>query len=67
VTIWATMQGMQSEQIAPQDYVSATLSSVMAGLVPAIHAFLQSHKNVERTAKQLLRYFINHHLVGDAA
>src|SRR5215813_6119000 len=38
VTIWATMRGMQSEQIGPQDYVSATLSSVMAGLAASARA-----------------------------
>jgi hypothetical protein len=51
VTIWATMRGMQSEQIGPLDYVSATLSSVMAGLVPAIHVFLQRPNNVDARDK----------------
>jgi hypothetical protein len=63
VTIWATMRGMQSEQIGPLDYVSATLSSVMAGhsrskngvaslaYVPAIHVFLQRPNNVDARDK----------------
>jgi hypothetical protein len=63
--------------MAHNHYVLATSLRVMAGLVPAIHAFVSAKKkdvdapgqagHDDAEGEEVLRYFVHHHLVGDAA